>query len=124
MILTETKSTTYSLREGILVSSLKPGHLLNLQDAMQNLESRESLPITFPIPILIDIRALEDASFESVIATTNPRDSNHFKAAALLVSTAVHAFMIREAKRFRTVSVPIKVFTSEEDAMVWLRSFK
>ncbi|GEM_PF-553975 len=124
MKLAETNSTIYYLEQGILVSRLKPVHVLNLQDAVQNLEVRETLPLRAPIPVLMDIRALQDTSFEALVASVNPKDADRYSAAALLVGQKdVHEIIKREASRFKTSAVPTRVFELESEAMAWLSTF-
>lgn len=122
-LLAETRSTRYFLDEGILISEMKPGHVMNLDDAVQNLEAREKLQIPYPLPVLMDIRTLQDATIESIIATSNPRDAKNFTAAALVLSETVHELMSREGKRFRKQQLPVRVFMDKDKAMRWLKGF-
>lgn len=122
-VLAETRSTRYFLDEGILISELKPKHVMSLDDAVENLEVRAKLKVPYPLPALMDIRPLLDASIESIIATTNPRDIGNFTAAALVVSSPVHELISREAKRFRKQKLPVRAFVDRNKAMAWLKGF-
>ncbi len=97
----ETKSTIYHFEDGILHSVIKPDRIMTLMEATENSSARKNLDITFPVPILLDIRNLADMSLEAILATGNQADLGNFSAAALLVADTIHDIIARESKRFK-----------------------
>ncbi|MEQ9187692.1 MAG: hypothetical protein RLP15_08140 [Cryomorphaceae bacterium] len=123
MLLAETKSTIYELKEGILISRLKPDVEMSLEDVKQNAEVRSSLPISFPIPFLMDLRKMKGMSFNAIMATSSQEDIKKFSAAAILIDKLEHKIIAREAHRLHSAANPLKTFEDEEKAFAWIKRF-
>ncbi|MDC1221319.1 hypothetical protein N8Z47_01470 [Salibacteraceae bacterium] len=119
----ESKSTTYELDQGILVSIVKPNRIFTKEDVIENLNIRKNLDVQFPIPFLMDIRNLPDIKIDAIIAMGNPPDKENYSAVALVVNSSLHEFVGRESKRFKRHDVPYRIFSSVEKAKTWLATF-
>ena len=118
----ETSSTIYDFDGEILTSTLKAGHKMNFQDALENAEARSKMSMPKDLLFIMDIRALTDMSLEAIIATANAKDLGDFKAAALVVSSTMGELIAREGRRFGQGRVPTKVFQDLITAREWLLS--
>jgi hypothetical protein len=116
----ETSSTIYTFDGKILTSEVKGGRQMSLDDAVENAEARARLNLPGKVPILLDIRALEDMSLEAIAATVNAKDLYSFTAGALVMSSTMHELIAREGRRFRKASIPSRAFTSRDEAERWL----
>jgi len=96
---------------------------MTMEDVIQNSEVRNTLPITFPLPFLMDIRKMKDITIHAIMATSNQDDVPKFSAAAILIDKLEHQIIAREASRVHSAPIPLKAFDNEERAMTWIRKF-
>lgn len=123
MLLAETTSTVYTWDQGILVSTIKKDHPMDLMDVAENTEARSKFHLEAPYPVLLDIREMPDMSLPAIIATANQKDTTNFSAVALVAKSTIHDLIAREAKRFGKLPVPFRVFHTKEKALEWLNGF-
>lgn len=119
----ETPSTTYTIENGILISTLRPDHVMDVNDAQLNAQARANLGISSPLPILMDIRQLKHMSFEAIFATAKAPDVKNYSAAALLITNTMHEIVAKESKLFHDSAIPYRVFTDKEQALSWLSKY-
>ncbi len=123
MHLAETHSTEYLLEDGVLISRLKAGVKMTLDDVIENSEVRNTLPISFPLPFLMDIRRMKDITIHAIMATSSQDDVPKFSAAAILIDKLEYQIIAREASRAHSAPIPLKTFDDEEKALTWIRKY-
>jgi len=118
----ETRTVTLTFGEdGILVVCSRPGYDQNESDARENLATCRQILGDKKAPVLVDMRQMAalDKQARKVYAT----ESDFALAQAMLVDSA---FTRISANLFIRVAHPIhptRMFTSEDEAIQWLKGF-
>ncbi|MEM9022482.1 MAG: hypothetical protein AAGB22_01980, partial [Bacteroidota bacterium] len=108
---------------GIFRSTLKPGVVLNLEEAKANAKAREAINLPSQCPVLLDIRHIKQVTFKALMFSAAAGDPDNFTAAAMLVSSIQSKVVAGLAKRSKKSQIPTKVFTDEASAIAWLSEF-
>jgi len=120
----ETRTTVITLREPDFVHVLvKPGAELALEDARENNEVTNRLSEGRRILVLVDTRPARGVTREARTYFSNPDIRARTIAQALLIDSGPSRVMGNFFIGLNRPSFPVKLFTSEEKAVAWLRGF-
>jgi hypothetical protein len=100
-----------------------PGAEETLDDAKQILAASQQLMQGTPRPMLVDLRKIRSHSREARQYYARPEASGSTRAAAILVGSPVSRMIGNFALGFNKMAVPTKLFTSEAEALDWLKEF-
>lgn len=108
---------------GIVRSWAKPLSDLDLADARATISAVGSLSQGRPRPLLADLRNVRSLTREGRVYFASAETARVESACALLVasplSRAVGSFIVRLMKPM----IPVELFTSEREALAWLKGF-
>ncbi len=117
----ETKNVRIWLGDdGIVRIVQKPGTEETLDTAKENIAASMKVSKEKKRPLLVDIVALKTMSHEAREFYGKVEDVN---AVALLVGSPVSRVLGTVFLGISKSKVPLKLFTSEEDAIEWLKGF-
>ena len=118
----ETRTVTITFGEDrILVVRSRVGHDQNESDARENLATCRQLAGDKKAPVLVDMRQMAtlDKQARKVYAT----ESDFAMAQAMLVDSAFTRISANLFIRIARPLHPTRMFTSEEEAIAWLKGF-
>lgn len=121
-----TQTTRHVLRaDGVVVSSPRSGvdSPQTLEDARQNVEAIRSLCRNVRRPLLLDLRTVKYQSREVRDFYMRPESSAHLTAIAMLSGNALSRAFINVFLQHRQTTVPMQLFSSEHQALEWLKQF-
>lgn len=106
--------------DGIARVHVFPGARMNAEDTVENLATIEEFNLTEPCPLLVDIRDMAyidregRALFEKAIGVS---------AVGLLIGSPISKVIGSFFIGLNKTVTPTKLFTSESEALQWLKSF-
>lgn len=118
----ENDYTTYRFHEGILHIKYHQGVRIDLKAAVQIVKDRLFLHEGRLLPVLVDIRGIEEIN-KSARAYLAMEGSTLVKAAAVLVEAPVSEMLSEFYIRTSNPPIPTKSFELMEDAMEFLNEF-
>ncbi len=121
-ILTRT-SELWVREDGITQVVDLPNFIKTVEDAKETMAATAQLNLGKPVPVLVDIRAGLGADRETrayyaskeILATT--------RALALLVESRLTRLMANLFISINRPAVPTRLFTSEDEAVAWLKTY-
>lgn len=112
------------LREdGILQIHSFPGSEQELRDAEENIRAASLLAGGKRRPALVDLRKIKSMSREARLYYAGEETAKVESAAALLVDSAVSRVIGNMFMGLNKPIIPTRLFTSEEEALQWLKGF-
>lgn len=118
----ETRTSVYTLRgDGIIVQRLRDGAKQTLADARENVAAFAALCDGHKHVCLVDGRGALTAEPGVREYYAGPEAAQHATALALLVGSASMKVIANLFLSFNKPRVPTRMFTSERDAVAWLR---
>ncbi|HEX9439902.1 MAG TPA: hypothetical protein VF909_09480 [Roseiflexaceae bacterium] len=120
-----TRTARHYLDElGIFHTINHPGVEQTLEAARENLQATVELSGGQRRPLLVDIRQIKSQTREARDYYTGPEGTRCFSAAAMLVDSPVSRLLGNFMIGFnKSSSVPGKLFSSEAEAIEWLKTF-
>jgi hypothetical protein len=109
--------------DGILRIISLPGAEETLDDAKQIVAASRQLVQGTPRPMLVDLRDIRSHSREARQLYARPESSGTLRAAAILVGSPISRVIGNFALGFNKLVVPTRLFTSEAEALDWLKGF-
>jgi len=110
--------------DGILRAVMRTGAEEGLNEAKSNVEACARLAAGRRLPLLVDMRQIRFASREAREYHTGQVPARYSRAQALLVSSPVSRvvgnFML--GLHVAKASFPVRLFTSESEAIEWLKT--
>jgi hypothetical protein len=94
-----------------------------LQDAKENIAAISKINHGKLVPVLVDMRLGRDIDRETREYYSSKDGLSSTKALALLVESSVTRIMANFFINFNMPAVPTKLFTSEDEAVAWLKTF-
>ncbi|HEY0602682.1 MAG TPA: STAS/SEC14 domain-containing protein [Herpetosiphonaceae bacterium] len=94
-----------------------------LADAKENIQALEELSQGRPFRALTDIRQMTSQSREAREFYSDPSHTQSLVAVAILVGSPVSRLIGNFFMGFNKSSTPTRLFTSEADAIAWLKEF-
>jgi hypothetical protein len=111
-------------RRGFIHSTILPGAEQTLDDARENVQASMQLGGGKRRPLLVDIRQIKSQTREAREYYGGEESGACFSAAAVLVGSPVSRLLGNFFLGFnKSVHAPLKLFTSEEEAIEWLQTF-
>ena len=108
--------------DGIIQMVSQPQDREHLEDAQANIAVVAKLTEK-PRPKLVDMRAVPGIDREARLYYSSAEAARLSTAVALLVESPVTQVMANFFIGFNKPLIPIRLFTSEVEAIVWLKSF-
>ncbi len=109
--------------DGIIRQNVIPGTDFTLQDAQETITSMRKLSEERVYPMLVDLTGLKSITYEARHYFGGEITGHEARAVALLFSSVITQVIGNFFLRFNNPKVPIKLFSSETQALTWLREF-
>jgi hypothetical protein len=120
----ETDSQRIAMKDGIVRCQLKPGRELDLDDAKAAVATIAKLAGSVRRPVLVDLRQLRAMKREARMYFAGPETAKVECAAALLVGSPLTRATGNFFLGLNKPLFPTRLFTSEEEAIAWLSTFR
>lgn len=121
----ELRSASISLGgDGIARYVARSGAEVVLADAKECHTAITELYAGEAYPLLVDIREVKSASREARRFFAGPKTRTTTRAVALLVSSPISQLIGAFFSRIQKPRFPVRLFTSESDALDWLKGFR
>jgi hypothetical protein len=121
---TELKATTVQLRDdGIIHIHIKEGYEMQLEDAIQVVETMGELGHKQKFPVLIDCGAFATINKDVRIFSASKEANIYTSADAVAYHTFAHKLLADFYVNHNKPSIPTKVFLDNESAIGWLKTF-
>ncbi len=120
----ETDTQTLSLgKDGIFYCVLKQDSDVTLEEARKVVAKMKEMNGGLARPTLVDIRSIRSISREARAFFAGVENAEVQKAAALIVSSSISRIVGNFFIGLNKPIVPTKLFTSEVDALNWLKDY-
>ena len=114
----------YLDEDGIIRTTILPGAEQTLEDAKENIRASIAIGLGKRRPLLVDLRAIKSQTREARDCYTGPEGSRCYSAAAVLVSPPISRLIGNLSIGLsKSSSVEGRLFTSEAEALAWLKTF-
>ena len=110
--------------EGIAHTEFLPGARVNCEAAEEHFEACRQLTGNEKKPVMVDLKNLVYADRGARQCFSSDASTSITKASAVIVDSAIGQVVGGFFMGLNRPPVPIKLFTSREEAMKWLREFK
>ena len=111
-------------KNGIMHQTYNKGVELSKQDSAKELEIyRKEFCNDTRRPILVELDDIKSVSRESRRIYSSEDTAKYLSAAALLVGNPVSRIMGNFYQGINKTAMPVKLFTSTEEAISWLKTF-
>ena len=118
----ETRTHRFWLRpEGYLYCKIKEEAEINYTDAVASIEAIAKITGNMALPVFCDARQLKSASKEAREYYAGVEAQKNLKAAAILIGSPLTKSVVNFFLLFNKPPYPIKMFTSEEEALQWIK---
>lgn len=108
---------------GIVICRVKPGASLELADAEEQIRVMGSINGGIRRPVLVDMGAMHSISRDCRRYFSGPESAKVESAVALLVKSPLARAIGNFFMGVNKTPYPTRLFTSEPEAMAWLRHF-
>lgn len=121
----ETRTCIISLDSlGILHIKVLEGAVINKEDAANNFFVARSITGSAPFLKLVDVRNKFTILKDTKDVIWHENNGDNPMAKAILISSGVEKYIRNFLLSLINVRFPLKIFTSEHEAIAWLVSFK
>ena len=110
--------------EGILHVVVKPGAEIHLDDAKETVAQLDRLAGGKRRPVLVDMTHLRSMDRDARLHVAGPATAKVEIAAALLVGSPLAKAVGNFFMGINKPLIPTRLFTSQEDAIAWLREYR
>jgi hypothetical protein len=118
----ETEYAKYVIREGIFITKVKTKEI-TLEIAKKIVADRKTMTNGKPIPALIYIEGIKRATKEARDYFGSKESIEGVLAGALIMQSVFATNIANFFIKIAPVTIPNKVFTSEEKAIEWLKQY-
>lgn len=108
---------------GIVRLTVVQGSDETLADAQASVRAVLDVGAGHRPPLLVDMRGIKTQTREARQYYTGPQAERATRAAALLVQSRLSAVIATFFIGMNRMSVPLRIFTDENEALTWLQSF-
>jgi hypothetical protein len=120
----ETKGARLWLGEdGIFRSVTKPNAEISLEQARQLLEAHKKITGSKKTPVFTDIRMIKSMSRAARVQLAGKEAEKIHSALAILTNSPLNKLFGNLFMSFNKPRFPTRIFTSEEEAIGWLKGF-
>jgi hypothetical protein len=117
-------ASVYLRDDGVVVARVHPGVRQTVDDARANLRAAVAARGPRLRPILVDISGCEPLSPEVRAEYTGDQVGSAFSAIAIVVEATTFGRMIGNIYlRVAALALPTRLFSSEGEALTWLRRY-
>ena len=111
---------------GILYGKYNKSLVIDLEVAKTVIEYRKKLTNYKNAPILVDARDVNEITSEARKLFSSTEGYELLNAAGILVDSKFQTFVANFLLKvnFKKTPIPIKLFTNESDAIIWLEEYK
>jgi len=109
--------------EGIIQEKVHAGSIVDLEVAKEEIAAYAVLCKYEARPLLVDIRNVKSVTGEARSHLAGEEGAKVTRAVALLIGSPLSRIMGNFFLGLNKPSFPSKLFTSEEEALIWLRGF-
>jgi hypothetical protein len=107
--------------DGIVRSQIRPGSDFSVEDSADALRGVRALADRSPAPVLVDARGVRTASREARLYWERPEARDALSAMGIVVGSPVSRIIATFFIRLVRPGFLVRIFSSEEDAVAWLR---
>jgi hypothetical protein len=107
--------------DGFMRSKIRAGTDFTVEDSQAALRATKTLVTELPTPVLVDCRGVRTATRDSRLFWETPEAKRTLSAMAMLVGSPVSRMIVSFFVRLVRPDFQLRSFTSEEDAVRWLR---
>jgi hypothetical protein len=115
--------TTWMGNDGIARTKVKPLSEVTIKDAMENSVAVNSLSNGNDFPLLIDTRDIRSITKEARDYFSMNNRESHVIAFGILIDSPLSKIIGNFFMGLNKPRVPVRLFTSEKEAVTWLQSF-
>jgi hypothetical protein len=120
-----TRISTVTLREDSIIQvTIAAGATESLEDAQATIRAAGELAQGRRYPILVDIRHMHGQDRDARLVYGSPEAAEIGTAAALVVESRISKLLANFFMAIVKNRVPTKVFTTEAEAIEWLKGFR
>ena len=94
-----------------------------LADAIENVEAASKISKDKKSPLLVDLRNLKSVDRKARAYYAGDEAAKVFRACVLLIDSPISKIIGNIFLNFNKPKYPVKLFTSETDAIEWLKGF-
>ena len=109
--------------EGIVIVRKKKNCYVDLDGAKEDYEAHQKLAGNSPSPVMLVMNEMLNASAEAREFFSLPLHAEYRLAEAYVVNNLAIRMLVTFYMRTVKKTYPIKIFSREDDAMKWLRTF-
>lgn len=121
-IITKTETITLD-KSGIVKCIVHKDAFMELEDAVENVKSVETLTNGKPVPVYVDIRLSKGSSKEARAYLASFEVADVQVACALHVDSMLSQLIGNFFLGLNKTKFPVKLFKDEQKAMEWLKTF-
>ncbi len=107
--------------DGFVRSQIRPGARFVLEDSVAAVHRLRMLAAALPAPVLVDARGISSATVEAQLYFTGPLASESVAVMAVLVGSPLSRVIVEFFMRLVRPRFATRAFTSEAEAVAWLR---
>ncbi|MCH8317012.1 MAG: STAS/SEC14 domain-containing protein [Bacteroidetes bacterium] len=115
--------STYLRENGIIHCTYKKGSKEDLETSKENVEAIRKVAGYQKRPLLVDIRGNVSQTKESRDYFSSDEVANYFSTVALIIDGSISKVIGNFYMDINKPKTPTRLFTSEKEAMKWLKSF-
>ena len=121
----DTKYIKMTLDNGFLIAEYKP-LFITIEVSKSVLETRMEFTKNAKLPLLLNCKNVKGVDKESRDFFGKPSGSEGLTATAIVIESKLQVFMANFLLKvnFNKTALPIKLFTSEKEAIKWLENYK
>lgn len=116
----------YKVLDGVIIAEFEEGASIGLEEAKLNVEERKKASDYEKMPLLVDIRLINEFSRSARNYLSSTDGSELLSASALLIESGFTSMM---ANFFLKVNlkkplIPVKLFSNKNEALAWLQQYR
>ena len=120
----ETRTNRVWLREdGIVHAVCKPQAVITLDDAKENIDAAAKVTVEKKSPLFIDLRPIKSVTREARTIYSSNESKATTTAFGFLIDSPVSRVIGNLFIGINKPDLPTKIFTSENNAIEWLKGF-
>lgn len=109
--------------EGIVIVRKKPNSFVDIEEAKEDYEVHRKLAGSKPSPSMLIMNEMLNASAKAREFFSLPIHAEYRCAEAFVVDNLAIRMLITFYMKTTKKTYPIRIFSNEKDALVWLRTF-